>query len=189
MPNVPVNKHVAQKFIASTPDAEVFGGALLGVIENIRADEIRPYLQKYNLESLDANRWYPEQLILDFQRAIVESRVNSTDNLVAMGMKGIDSAKLPPEVKTIEQALNALSTMFHTIHRNIPPEETLTVVESKPNFILLVENTALADDILYGYLWGIVKRYRPANASFSVTRVENPVADDYPGTAYEIVWG
>ncbi|MEP7286551.1 MAG: hypothetical protein ABI947_12370 [Chloroflexota bacterium] len=74
-------------------------------------------------------------------------------------------------------------------HRNIPSGENFTIVEFRLNFMLVMANTPYPADTTYGYLWAIAKCFRPLNTTFSVTRVENLVADEYPGNAYEIRWG
>ncbi|MEP7286552.1 MAG: hypothetical protein ABI947_12375 [Chloroflexota bacterium] len=96
MPQTQTTKYVAQPCVASSPEAEVMGTGLLGLIKNLRADDVLPYLQRYGLDSIDADHWYPHQLSLDFQRAIEESHINSTDNLVAIGMAVMEKAPFPP---------------------------------------------------------------------------------------------
>jgi hypothetical protein len=42
---------------------------------------------------------------------------------------------------------------------------------------------------IYGVLWAIARRFRPAGVSFTVRLIENPNPEDFPGTAFEITWG
>ena len=181
--------YVATKFAASSPNAEIMGSVLVGFLTNLRAEDIRPILKTYHLEEIDVNKWYPQQLILDFDKAVAEQKVNATDNLVAIGIKLIDSVPLNPETKTVEDAIRSLDVIARAVVRNVPTEEGFRIVESRPGYALVVANTPWPDDLVYGYLWATVRRYKPANANFTVKEVKNQQPDVNPGVAYDITWG
>src|SRR5258708_25855368 len=73
---------VAQKYVASSGEAEILGVSLIAMLENLRAADIRPILESYGLDEVEPKKWYPQQLILDVHRAIAESKIYAVDNLV-----------------------------------------------------------------------------------------------------------
>ena len=184
-------RYVAQQYIASSPEAEVIGSLVSSLIDNLKADEIRPIIDGHNPQhvELDVNGWYPQQVILDIQKAIAEKQVNASENLVAIGVKSVDHLQFAPEVQTIEQAIAAFNAIAKQTHRNIPDSETILVVESRPGRVVVVNNTPYPSDNIYGVLWACARRFTPAGAAFTVRGIENPDPGRLPGTAYEITWG
>lgn len=182
-------RYVAQPFIASSEQAEMLGASLSALMDNLQSEEIRPFLEKYSLEQIDPMKWYPQQLVLDFERAIAKSQIDAMYSLVAIGMKGIDSMPLDPNVQTLEQAVILGNTMMRRVCRNIPEDEGAIIVENRPGYLLVIQNVPFPDDMIYGYLWALARRYKPANAMFSVEKVANPNPEQHPGTGFAITWG
>src|SRR5438046_3100345 len=123
-------QYVAKKFVASSPRAEIIGSVLMGFLNNLRAEEIRPLLAEYGLDTIDSKKWYPQQLILDFYRALAEEKVNATDSMVALGVKAIENIPVNPNVRTLDQAIQALESISQSIQRNGPAEEGFHVADS-----------------------------------------------------------
>lgn len=94
------------KYISSSPNAELLGAALLALVQNINAEEIKPLLARHGLDNIDLMQWYSEQKVLDLLKAIEEGTANVTENLVAIGMKAIETIPFPPEINSIEAFLN-----------------------------------------------------------------------------------
>jgi hypothetical protein len=163
-------RYVAQEYVASSPEAEVIGDLLLSLIDNLKADEIRPILENYipRHEEMEVNRWYPQQVFLDVYKAIAERKVNAAENLVAIGMKAAEHLPFTPEVQTVEQAVAFFSTITKKTHRNIPDTESLLVVETRPGGIVIVNNTPYPADAVYGMLWAFATRFVPAGMSYTV---------------------
>ena len=182
-------RYVAQPFTASSPQAEMLGASLAALMENLQREDIMPFLEAHHLDKIEPMKWYPQQIVLDFERSIAESKINAIDSLVAIGMKGIDSMPFDPSIKTLEQAITLGNTMMRQICRNIPEEEGATIVENRPGYMLLVQNVPFPADMIYGYLWALTRRYRPATAKFAVKKIDNPNPDQNPGMAFEITWG
>jgi hypothetical protein len=180
--------YIAQEYIASSPEAEIIGALMLALVQNLKADELVPMLKTYGLADIDPNKWYPQQLVLDFFKAVAANSVNVSENFVAMGMKSMDMLPIDPRVKTFEESITAFDSTNQQITRNIPADEVLMIAESTPDHVLLIANMPYPIDMVYGYVWVLARRYKPANRSFTVTRVDNPTPDQYPGSALKVIW-
>lgn len=183
-----LSKYVAQVGIASSPNVQIVGSVLQALVQNAKVEELRPLLRKYGLETIELDKWYPQQLVLDFHMAVANSEVNAGENLVAIGMKAVDTMPFPETAKTIEDGVNVVDAMTRQIYRNLPDGEGLSIAARRPGYLLVIDNTPYPEDIIYGYLWALAKRFRPSGADFKVRVVENTDPETYPGKAFEITW-
>lgn len=74
------------RLLTCDPELEVIGATMLSIIDNIRYDEIAPYLMKHNLVEITPDRWYPAQAWLHVMNDLLQNR-EAMFNLVAIGME------------------------------------------------------------------------------------------------------
>jgi hypothetical protein len=106
------------KYLAFDAQVEVKGAAILATLQGIDIDLVAPVAEKYGLVDVQADKWYPQQAWLDTLKALDETQLGGTLNLVAVGMKIPDTADWPPEVDSFEAALFSIDTAYHMNHRN-----------------------------------------------------------------------
>ena len=181
-------RYAAQEYVASSPDAEILGAVLLSFVQNVKADELMPFLKKYGLDEMDPNKWYPQQLILDFYKGMADNTINMSENMVAIGIKSVETVPQNPDAKTLEQAILTSNATNKVILRNVPEDEGFAIAESRPGYLLVIDNTPYPADAMYGYFWGLARRYKTPGGGFRVVRVDNPKPDQFPGRAFEITW-
>jgi hypothetical protein len=182
-------KYVAQKFIAPSPDAQVIGFTFKPYLHSLRAEDIAPLLAKHGLPSIDPNQWYPMQRALDIQKDISNANENVSEILVAAGIQFARDWALPPETKTISDALHMVRQLSSKVDRCVPEGFGFTIQEVSEKHIRMFHNTPYTDDSVYGLLWGLVKRLKPDGAMFVVSIIDNPDPENYPGTCFDIKWG
>ena len=107
----------AQKIakFSAAPNAEVLGVAMLALPVCLKADEIMPLLKKHGFADIDAEKWYPQQSIVNLYRDIEEGRSNVSESLVAIGINspaafsGVEQNDLVDAGFTTEEAQDILS--------------------------------------------------------------------------------
>src|SRR5262245_13259408 len=132
--------YVAQKYVAASPDVEILGGVLLGLLQATEIENIDSLLQKYGLDEIDANKWYPQQLVLDFYKAVASSEFNSSQNLTEIGTQMIDSTPLQSADNSIKGAIENLDVLTKHVMRNAPEEEKFSIHTSRPGYLLVISN-------------------------------------------------
>jgi hypothetical protein len=174
-----------RKLIAPAPNAEVFGESVLGYVNCLQVDEIFPILSRHGLEKVDPQSWYPMQNLLDVLKEIQDEPQNVSESLVSIGMKILEIATVPPTINSIPSVLESFSVLYRMHHRNVTDNGWL--YESLGlNHIQITHTSAYPADVAYGLIWGGVKRFRPANAQFSVKRIS---IDEIEGNeVYEVTW-
>jgi hypothetical protein len=182
-------RYVAQKYVASSPDVKLVGGVLLALQQETGVDDIKPLLQTYDLSEIDPNQWYPQQLLLDFYKAIAEMKFNSKQNLTGIGIQFMSTIPIDPKVKTFKEAIEFITASIGTYNQNVPEEEKFTVPVYREGYAIVISNMPYPDDVLYGYIWAIAKRFCLSDGGFSVRYIDNPDPDQHPGVAYEVTWG
>ena len=181
-------QYIAQKFVASTPKQEVIGQLAMSNFQNILHSEIDPLLEKHDLVGLKPDQWYSHQNVLNLYRDIESGKTNVTDNLVAIGTKGVDNVVLPPEMQSLDAILSAQTIMYQLNLRPIAEGEGLFPVKISDNHYQIRMNAPYPVDLMYGFYWALINRFRPQGASFKVQVVDNPHPDTEPGTIYDITW-
>ncbi len=181
-------QYVAKPYVAGTPEAEVVGQTMISFADNLRSEVIRPILEKHGLTDIKEDQWYSHQLWMDILKEMDDTLGGQAgEAFVAFGMKVVENAVMPPEIKTIPDALNALHAIHHANLRNVPEEEGYRVRQVEERRYIVFHNTPNPDDAIYGFLWGMVRRFRPTNATFSVRRINNP-SPETARSAFEVTW-
>jgi hypothetical protein len=183
-----MSKYIAKPYIAGTPQAEVIGQTVLAFSQNLEADVIAPLLPKYGLDNVDPEKWYPHQRWMDVLRDLSELPGSSTA-FVAFGKQVVRSAVMPPEIDSVPKALNLLHAIHHLNLRNIPEDEGYTIKQISDRHFLVYHNTPNPDDAIYGFVWGMVARFKRPEEQFVVRLIDNPNPEETPGSVYEIKWG
>ena len=82
---------------------------------NLESDTTVGILESYGFtpESIDVEKWYPNQMFLDIERKIYDSH-GGTNALTAIGKSAVDNYIAPDGVTTLEDALLALPSVYTT---------------------------------------------------------------------------
>lgn len=152
-----------KKYVTPHDSIEASGHAVSTLIANILSDETKPVLAQMGFDNIDLEAWYPQQYVLDALK-LIHDNVGDSLALVAVGRQVIDSAVLPP-IDSFEEAIGAISMIFDLNHRN--HNETVGIfMEPVGEGHLQVTNcTPYPDDLIYGYLFSLIRRFSPENAS------------------------
>lgn len=184
-----MSNYVAQSFVAGSPQAEVSGMAMIAFAENLESKIIQPILEKYGLKAIDSQKWYPHQLWMDILKEMNDTlKGGATTAFVAFGRQVVQTAVMPPEIQSIPDVLHALHAIHHANLRNIPEEEGYFIEVLGDCHYLVHHNTPNPEDAIYGFLWGLVARFKAKDEVFVVRRIESKYATRARST-YEIKWG
>ncbi|GIK65125.1 MAG: hypothetical protein BroJett018_29190 [Chloroflexota bacterium] len=188
MPENQIPKYVAP------PDAKIIGLAIGAVVNSILFDEIKPFFEKsmhaygYSSIEINENEWYPLQMLLDTYKEISQSGGGSP-LLVSVGTKVIENAILPPEIDSIAKCVTLLRDISDLNLQNVPSEMNYQDIQVEPKRLSFIDNTVFPHDLIYGYVFGIARRFKVPGTHPTVERTylnkENP---DAAGARYLITW-
>ncbi len=177
-----------RKFITA-PNVEVIGVSALALMQNLKAEEMQPLLDKYHLTRIEPDQWYPFQLHLDVFREIAEGRTNSVENLVAIGMKAAQLAPLAPNIKTFEDLLKNYNMAYRMTFRNQPPEDGFLIAFLGDGHAQITNNSPLPDDMTFGAFWGFSQRLLPPKTRFLIRPIKLVPPDSDESTVFDVTWG
>jgi hypothetical protein len=105
------------QFVAMSPDVEVNGETVRSVILGMGTFKPRAVsiLAEHGIEDPRPGRWYSQQGWLNAFRHIADEIGPNT--LYQIGMKIPESAKFPSQIRTVENALEAIDVAYHMNHR------------------------------------------------------------------------
>ena len=105
------------QFLAIDPRAEVNGETILSVVAGMGSLKEKAYdiLAKNGISQPQPGQWYSQQAWLDSFKTISLSYRPIT--LVCIGRKIPANAIFPPEINTIDKALQAIDVAYHMNHR------------------------------------------------------------------------
>lgn len=183
-------RYVAQQYVAGTPQAEVTGAAVQAFSSNLEAEMMAELLPKHGFGDIDPEAWYPHQNWMDLLQDIEARHGSGASNIfVAFGREVVATAVMPPEMQTIEDVLHSLHAIHHANLRHIPEEEGYRAVKKGERHYWVYENTPNPSDVIYGFLWGLMARFKDPGEMFVVRPIDNPNPAEEPGTLFEIKWG
>lgn len=148
-----------KKYLSSTPNAQIIGVALKAYNESITYDSFQNVLAEYGLLEIDNDKWYPQQLTLDIQKKI-KSNPNGSEHLVSIGMKIVDTAIFIP-MESLEEAIEAFAASYPLNFRNQADNDLVYAETVDDNHIRVINSTPHSDDMIYGYIYALVRRFSP----------------------------
>lgn len=183
-----MSRYIAKPYISGSPDTQILGSVMNIFFENPDAAVGIPLLAEHGLVDIDPEKWYSYQIWLDVLRHLSEV-LGSDEAFISIGRKSVEKAVIPPEVDSIP----AMLSLLHDIHdlnvRNLSPGEGYHIEKKGDNHYWEYQNTPNPDELIYGYIWGLVARFKKPNEHFVVRMIPNPDQELHPGTIYEVKWG
>lgn len=151
-----------KKYIASTPSAEIIGSGLLPFLTSGERDMFQHVLDKHRVTAFDPTAWYPAQVSLDLQNAI-RQQPGSSSALVSIGMRVVEDAPFPP-MNSLEEAVTVFSQAYSMNLRGHVPDEGIHAKQVKPGHLAITNATPHSDELVYGYIYALVNRFKPAGS-------------------------
>jgi hypothetical protein len=173
------------------PNIEVTGQQAIAYVNNIRSTEIRPALTKYGLATINPTAWYPLQNLLNVLSDLSE-KPDWSSNFVSIGMAMADTAPLPDEDAPVEEFLLRINGAYQAVHRGGETGMFEVQKVDEQHFQLINEiKTAYPDDVVYGLVYGLVRRILPKGTTITVRYDESsgPRRDNGGDfTVLDILW-
>jgi hypothetical protein len=151
----------ATKFKASSSNAKANGQVIMPYVAVLKGSELEHLLVEYDVEEVDPEAFYDQQIVCNMQKHIVENAGLFSGELIEIGKGSIESIGFPDEVKTIEDAMGMLHTIYQAIHKDIPEEEGWVYEQVDANTMQIKFNTPYEQFAAYGYIYGIAHKFRP----------------------------
>lgn len=150
------------------PNAEISGGAILGAVQRMNQDNVRPILETHGLADVDPKAWYPLDVWLAALSDMSEQGTAMFD-FVAIGMKTVETAALPPEYERLsyEQRMMILNTTYQSQYRNGDVGELIIEKVGEKHF-KVTDTGPSSSDLLYGALYAQARRGLPGGTRFTV---------------------
>ncbi len=172
------------------PDAEVLGGAIHGFIDAINRESIWPHLEKLGMTDIDPAAWYPKRMYVDLWNSILAAGGSAMYDFVSIGMT-IAQRAWPPELdgQPFETILAGWGDAFDTVNRG-SDRGYIRTEKIGHNHYAIVHCTPDPDDLNYGVVYGVCKRFLPEGTHFSVRYAEDVTRRDQGGeeTIIHIKW-
>ncbi len=171
-------------------NAEVIGQNMSAFVECINKDHILPFLEKHGLSQIDPQTWYPLQDWLNVLNDMLDAGGAMFD-FVSVGMKIADTAVYPPEVEGLPFAdfVMMIPQVYQMQHRHgdVGEEQARQLGDQH---LQLYMRTPYPDDLAYGVVWGMARRFLPPGTHFVIAYDEAEPRCDQGGdhTILDIQW-
>lgn len=177
--------YLPAKSQSAVATATVLGGVMRAFLEHLGSQQVRRVLDEVGITIINADVWYNQQLFVEIYK-ILEMLPGGVEDIVGIGASTIDSLDFPPTVKTVEDALNALPHMYVGIHQGVPEDEGWQIEKLSDRHFRVIFRSPYSDYAAFGYLYAIVRRFRPKTCNFAV----KPIINGRGAPAiFELMWG
>jgi hypothetical protein len=151
------------------PDTEMLGQVILDFENAIVTDKFKELFKKHGLTNIDAKKWYPAQPWLDLLNEILEDQSSLLD-LVSIGIRQLELAIIPDDFasKSLVEILSSMDDAYRLNYRGTNPGGIKTEVVSERQVKMTVNNFE-PDELWYGNIVGMMRRFAPADSQFTVT--------------------
>jgi hypothetical protein len=181
---------MSKRYVSFDPQAEVIGQNVLGFVECTNSDRILPHLEKHGLSEVDPERWYPLQNWLDVLNEL-DGDDGAMFDFVSIGLKIAETAIYPPEVEKMPFAdfVMMIPQVYLMQHRNGDAGEERAERLSDQH-LRLIMRTPYPDDLAYGVVWGMARRFLPEGTQFLIAYNDTEPRRDLGGeyTVLDISW-
>ncbi|MGB7338366.1 MAG: hypothetical protein WBC91_05695 [Phototrophicaceae bacterium] len=169
--------------------AEVSGIILMAYLNNLAHNITEPILEQYGFDvsNIDVDQWYPNQMFLDIEQTIYQNG-DGSNALVAIGKAAVENYIPPKGVKTLEDAIMALPSVYTTNQRNLPDGYGWIIEKKAENHFVFTNNTGTSNHGAYGYVWALCQRMRPLDAKVKVIPLKGFEAGSLEPTVIDIQW-
>ncbi len=173
------------------PEAEIRGSAAISLVDNLRAEEITPFLQQFGFEDVHADAWYSANTFLELLNELGQKE-NLSPNYVAIGMRAAETAYMPPELEnsSLSEILLGWNEHYHANHRGADIGNKITSKVDDQHYQISMDSI-YPDDLEYGMLYGFARRFLPQGTHFTVWYDKDVRRMDEGGdrTIIHISWG
>lgn len=153
------------------PEIELIGSTARASLKSIKYAEISNLLKQYGFDKIEPTKWYRVNEIIEVFATMYAQEKNVSEKLVSIGIAIIETAELPPEVEdwSLEQQLSLIVTIHNELSFR-PKSPGLYKMEwLADNHIKYIEDTPWPDALVYGYIYGIARRFlTPKGLDFTV---------------------
>ncbi|MBN1566829.1 MAG: hypothetical protein JXA73_03215 [Acidobacteria bacterium] len=171
--------------------AEVNGESILALVDGMGAfrETALKILAKQGIADPQPGEWYGQQSLLDALGVISEKL--GVDALYNIGLKIPDKAQFPPDINSLDRALNMLDTAYHMNHRYGEIGHYNLINVGDFGFEMVCENPYPCD-FDRGILAALCGRYKPKGSGVTATVIHD---DSKPcrksgasSCTYRIIW-
>jgi hypothetical protein len=153
------------QFIAYDPNVKVNGQTILSVVNAMEygKDGRMQILKKHGLSIIEPEGWYDQQKWLNAFREIHDTL--GTNTLYIIGKAIPANAKFPPEIDSLEKALNAIDVAYHMNHTkgNIGNYK-VTEFDGKKRRAVMTCNNPYPSDFDRGIINAMLVRFKPKDS-------------------------
>lgn len=150
-------------------DATVLGAVVLSILGASRLEDLEPYFKKYGIAQCCPTDYYPVEPLSHMVDDIVHDRhtMDSMFDFVSMGIANALAIPLPPEVDTLEKWLTIFEGRYKTLYHGTDVGYVKCERVGKNHYQLHIR-WPWADDIGYGMVYGMCKRFLPLGSHYDV---------------------
>lgn len=139
---------------------EISGDAVIALLDTMGGVEMgRKFLAAVGIKDAMPGSWHSQQAFLDALRLLEET--HGSDHLRKVGLRIYGSAKFPPRIRDIHQALTSIDIAYHMNHRKGPiGHYTYTQVDEHSGYVEC--NNPFPCEFDQGVIMGVAERFCPS---------------------------
>ena len=177
------------QFKAISPSVEVNGETVLAIVNGMGSfrESAFKYLANAGIIKPAPGQWYSQQAWLNAFKEISDKVGGSTLRMIGKAIP--KSAKFPPEIRTLQEALKSIDVAYHMNHRG-GPIGNYKIARSEDRKIEMVCDNPYPCEFDRGILTAMCEMFKPSGA---IPKVDHDNSSGCrksggPSCRYSITW-
>ncbi len=171
------------------PGSEIMGQFIANWTNNLEKSVTEPIFKKYGLDpkQIKLDGYYSLDIVVDLYTEI-RTRHGGSPALVAMGKASGEPVQEIFKFKSVDEFMARCAEPFKAAIRNIPEEYGLFVEKKDHQHYHVTNNSIVPNDMIFGYLWEMVRLILGPGVRFSVKNTQPHNVDSLEGAIFEVSW-
>lgn len=166
---------------AFSTDQEILGQFIVAYYDATNSDHFNHFFERNNLGRINPDEWYPLQDLLNVFNDMVDDRSDMMD-FISIGMNMAENADLPSDFDSMDvpELMKQAGNIFMSAFRGSDVGE-IGVELVSDNHVKVHYVTPFPDDVVYGTLYGFLRRYSDNSSSIKAYYDPNLTRRDQGG--------
>jgi len=173
----------------SPEQAQISGKTLIGILDHLHNLQAKRQfaLNGFSSGSINPDEWYAATHLNAVYKTVF-AHGKGTAELIMLGKAMAHHAMETFQLQSIDDFISKINRVVLIGMRHIPESYGWIVKHKQPQHCHIVNNTEIPNDVMFGYLWEMLRLLAAPQQTFSLIPIRNYSHDSKVGAVFDVRW-